>query len=191
MRKILTLSLIICATYVNAQETPKTDVSVEKSVFGIQTGFLGIWVNNESRLSNTISLKSELGFDAGLWGGSFYDGTGFLLTPVLTIEPRLYYNLKKRVSKSRLIKNNSGNFISLKTSLHPDWFVISNYEGLRVISDLSIVPTWGIRRHIGRHFNYEAGIGLGYRYIFAKRAGYAKDESDVATNLNLRVGYTF
>lgn len=191
MKKILTLSLIICATYVNAQETSNANARVEKSIFGIQTGFLGIWVNNESRLSNTVALKTELGFDAGLWGGDFYDGTGFLLTPVITVEPRLYYNLKKRVSKSRSIENNSGNFISLKTSLHPDWFVISNYEGLRVISDVSIVPTWGIRRHIGRHFNYEAGIGLGYRYIFAKSAGYAKNESDVATNLNLRIGYTF
>lgn len=191
MKKILTLSLIICASYVNAQQTPNTTASVEKSIFGIQTGFLGIWLNNESRLSNTIALKTELGFDAGLWGGDFYKRTGFLLTPVLTVEPRLYYNLKKRVSKSRSIENNSGNFISLKTSFHPDWFVISNYDGLKVISDFSIVPTWGIRRHIGRHFNYEAGIGVGYRYIFAKRAGYLNNESDVATNLNLRIGYTF
>ncbi|RQO65917.1 hypothetical protein DBR43_27090 [Pedobacter sp. KBW06] len=191
MKKILTLSLIICASYVNAQQTPNTTASVEKSIFGIQTGFLGIWLNNESRLSNTIALKTELGFDAGLWGGDFYKRTGFLLTPVLTVEPRLYYNLKKRVSKSRSIENNSGNFISLKTSFHPDWFVISNYDGLKVISDFSIVPTWGIRRHIGRHFNYEAGIGVGYRYIFAKRAGYLNNESDLATNLNLRIGYTF
>jgi len=38
---------------------------------GIQTGFLGIWVHNESKLSNTISLRSELGFDSGFWGGDF------------------------------------------------------------------------------------------------------------------------
>ncbi len=44
------------------------------------------------------------------------------MTPVITAEPRWYYNLNKRVSKSKNIEGNSGNFISLKTSYHPDWF---------------------------------------------------------------------
>jgi hypothetical protein len=186
MKKIITLVFLSLSFFCNAQ-----NVSVEKSVFGIQTGFLGIWGHNESRLSNTITLRSELGFDSGIWGGDFYDGTGFLLTPVLTLEPRFYYNLNKRNSKSKNITNNSGNFISLKTSLHPDWFVISNYKDLSIVSDISFIPTWGIRRSLGTHFNYEAGLGIGYRYIFAKNAGYDSNESEVAGNLHLRIGYVF
>lgn len=177
--------------FANAQDSSKPVPSVEKSIFGIQTGFLGIWANNELRLSNTIALRSEVGLDAGLWGGSFYDKTGFLLAPVITAEPRLYYNLKKRTSKGKSIAGNSGNFVSLKTGFHPNWFVISNHDNLRVVSDISIIPSWGIRRHIGAHFNYEAGAGLGYRYIFAKNAGYASNESEAAVNLNLRIGYSF
>ncbi|GAA4886694.1 hypothetical protein GCM10023311_07570 [Flaviramulus aquimarinus] len=187
MKKI-TLTLIFCGLTIIAKSQ---NASVEKSTYGIQTGFLGIWVNNEIKLSNQIALRSEIGFDSGIWGGDFYERTGFLLTPVITLEPRLYYNLNKRVSKSRRIDGNNGNFISLKTSYHPDWFVISNKDNVSVISDISIIPTWGIRRNIGKHFTYETGIGIGYRYVFAKQAGFLENESEVAVNLHLRIGYKF
>ena len=187
MKKIF-VTLTFCGlTFLAKSQT----VSVEKSTYGIQTGFLGIWVHNESKLSNSISLRTEIGFDSGIWGGDFYDGTGFLMTPVITLEPRLYYNLNKRIKKSRRIDANSGNFISLKTSYHPDWFVISNTDNVSVLSDISIVPTWGIRRNIGKHFTYETGIGIGYRYIFAKPAGFLENESEATANLHLRIGYRF
>src|SRR5690606_7369286 len=184
--------LFLTLTFFGIIFTAKSQTtSVEKSTFGIQTGFLGIWVHNESKLSNQIALRSELGFDSGIWGGDFYDKTGFLLTPVITLEPRWYYNLNKRESKSKRVDGNSGNFISLKTSYHPDWFEISNYDNISIVSDISIIPTWGIRRNIGKHFNYETGIGIGYRYIFAKQAGYLENESEAAINLHLRIGYKF
>lgn len=186
MKKITTLVFLSLSILSNAQ-----NVSVEKTVFGIQTGFLGIWAHNESRLSNTIALRSELGFDTGFWAGFFYEEDGFLLAPVLTLEPRFYYNLNKRNSKSKAITNNSGNFISVKTSFHPDWFVISNAEDVSIISDISFIPTWGIRRNIGSHFNYETGFGFGYRYYFAKKAGYYSNEGEATANLHLRIGYVF
>ncbi len=187
MKRIL-LTLTFCGLTLIAKSQ---NASVEQSTYGIQTGFLGIWAHNESKLSNSIALRSEIGFDSGIWGGDFYDGTGFLMTPVITLEPKLYYNLNKRVSKSRRIDGNSGNFISLKTSYHPDWFVISNKDNVRVISDISIIPTWGIRRNIGKHLTYETGIGIGYRYVFAKQAGFLENESEAALNLHLRIGYRF
>ena len=167
------------------------NTSVEQSIFGIQTGLVGIWVHNESRLSDQIALRSEVGFDAGLWGGSFYDKTGYAATPVFTLSPRWYYNLKRRERKSRRTEGNSANFIALKTSFRPDWFVISNYDDVSYVSDLSIVPTWGIRRNIGAHFNYEAGIGVGYIYYFGKASGYSENEGYAKLNLHLRIGYRF
>lgn len=166
-------------------------VSVEESLFGVQTGFLGIWGQHEYKLSNAIALRSEIGLDTGLFEGSFYDQTGYVFTPVISIEPRWYYNLKKRTSKSKPIANNSGNFLSLKTSYHPSWFVITNYDNIRIVSDISIIPTWSIRRNISNHFNFEAGLGIGYQYIFAKQAGYAENETELTVNLNLRIGYNF
>lgn len=183
---LLVFGLILLFTTSYAQEA-----TVEKSVYGVQVGFLGVWGHQEARLSKQMAWRTELGFDNGIWGGDFYEKTGFLFTPVITVEPRWYFNLKKRVAKGKDISGNSGNFLSVKTSFHPDWFVISNYKNISIISDLSIVPTWGMRRNIGKHFNYETGIGLGYRHIFAKSAGYIKDEDDVALNLLLRIGYRF
>lgn len=166
------------------------EVSVSKSVYGVQTGFLGIWVHNEAKLSSEIVLRSEMGFDSGIWAGEYYDKTGFLLAPVISLEPRWYYSLERRLAKSKNINKNSGNFLAVKTSYHPDWFVISNYDSVDIISDVSIIPTWGIKRTIGDHFTYEVGAGIGYRHIFAKQAGYLNNESEVALNLHLRIGYS-
>ena len=189
MKKIvLTLIFIGITIIANSQNQ---DFSVEKSTNGIQVGVLGIWVHNETKLSKQIVLRSEFGLDSGIFDGTIYPKIGYVLTPVITLEPKWYYNLEKRVSKSKNIFGNSGNFVSLKTSYNPDWFVISNYDNLRVINQISIIPTWGIRRNIGNHFNYEAGIGLGYRHYFEKRAGCLNNENEPALNLHLRIGYRF
>ena len=189
MKKIV-ITLILCGLTFIAKSQ---NTSVEKSIFGIQTGVLGIWAYNEVKLSNTIALRTELGFDFGIWETTFYDDydSPFLLTPVIVVEPRFYYNLKKRSEKLKRIDGNSGNFIALKTGYHPDWFVLFNKDNAPVVSDFSIIPTWGIRRNLGKHFNYEAGIGAGFSYTFAKRAGYSKNKSEMELNMHLRIGYRF
>lgn len=167
--------------------------SVEKSIYGIQTGLLGGWVYNETKLSNTIALRTEIGFDFGIWETTFYDNYNqfFLLTPVFVLEPRLYYNLNKRLNKNKNIDKNSGNFIAIKTSYHPDWFIVGKDENIAIVSDFSIIPTWGIRRNIGKYFNYETGIGVGYSHTFAQKAGYSKNKSEIEMNMHLRIGYQF
>jgi hypothetical protein len=98
------------------------EVSVEKSIFGIQVGTMGIWVNNEIKLANTIALRSEAGFEITNWriGNTFYRrGDRDIYVPlVLTIEPRYYFELKKRHSKGLSIANNSAAFLSIKIN-HP------------------------------------------------------------------------
>ncbi len=165
--------------------------SVEKSTYGIQMGLLGVWAHQEVKLSDKIALRTEVGMDAGFWFGNFYPKNGYLMTPVIMLEPRWYYNLDKRISKSKSISGNSGNFLTLQTSFHPNWFVISNYKNVEIANQISIIPTWGIKRNIGNHFTYEAGIGIGYRYIFAKNVGYSKNEGQAAMNIHLRIGYRF
>ncbi len=168
------------------------NASVEKSTFGVQAGVLGLWAYNEVKLSNSIALRTELGFDFGIWETTYYDNydSPFILTPVIVIEPRFYYNLQKRLQNSKRIDGNSGNFIALKTSYHPE-LALFNTDDAPVVSDFAIIPTWGIRRNIGDHFNYEAGIGAGYSYTFAERAGYSEDESGFELNMHLRIGYRF
>ena len=184
--KFLCLTFFSLSLIVTSQ-----NASVEKSTFGIQTGFLGIWVHNEAKLANQFALRSELGLDTGIIETNVYGKSGLFLVPSITLEPRWYYNLNKRVKKSRRTDGNSGNFISIKTTYHPDWFIISNENNIVFVSDISIVPTWGIRRNIGSHFTYETGIGIGYIHYFKKENVVLKNESDVAVNLHLRLGYRF
>lgn len=187
MKKIL-LTLTFCGLiFIASSQT----ASVEKSTYGIQTGFLGIWVHNESKLSNQFTLRSELGLDAGIFESNVNDIKGFLLTPAITVEPRWYYNLNKRENKSKRIDGNSGNFLLIKTTYHPDWFTISNENNINFISDILIIPTWGIRRNLGSHFNYETGIGIGYLHYFEEDNVIFLDESGVVVNLHLRIGYRF
>ncbi|MFV8270256.1 hypothetical protein ACNQGP_10025 [Flavobacterium sp. GT2N3] len=196
MKKILALIFLGLNLNANCQT-----IGVEKTFFSIQTGLAGIWVNNETKLSNSIALRSEIGIEHDFFVDDQYDGAGFILQPVLTLEPRYYYNLEKRKSRGKKTSKNSGNYLSLKTSYHPDWFVLNLDENITKTADLSIIPTWGIKRQIGSNFTYETGFGFGYRIVYLKPNYYngsSQNVDDVSTNrnqytpyLHLRVGYTF
>ena len=187
MKKSLILLVFVCFTrFTSAQNT-----AVETSTFGIQTGFLGIWLHHEGKLSDEFALRSEFGLDAGVFSENFEDGSLFIFVPALTLEPRWYYNLDKRTSKSRRTDGNSGNFISVKTTYHPDITLGNVDDDLNFISDISIIPTWGIRRNVGRHITYEAGIGIGYVRFLEELSGSILKKNDVAVNLHLRIGYRF
>ena len=113
------------------------------------------------------------------------------MSPVLTLEPRWYYNLDNRLSKGKRIDGNSGDFVSLKTSWHPDWFQNSADDNMNNLTDIAVVPTWGMRRHIGKHVTYEMGIGVGVRYVYEEMDDVGGNELKSVFNLNLRIGYRF
>ncbi len=180
MKKIIIILIIIIS--INSYSQTKT-ASVEKSIYGIQTGLFGVWVNTESRLSDKISLKSEIGFDFGAGKTILDDKFTFLATPSITAEPRFYYNLNKRLDKGKNISKNSGNFISIKSTFNPDTFVISNKDNITVDNQLRIVPSWGIKRVYGKHFTLETGAGYGIQFLKNSSTGYL--------DLHFRIGYTF
>jgi len=185
--KNIFLTLAFCGLTMIAKSQ---NASVEQSIFGIQTGFLGVWVHNEFKLSNQIALRSEIGLDSGFTFNE-RSRTDFFLAPAITLEPRWYYNLNKRESKSKRIDGNSGNFLALKTTYHPDLFTLFNKEDLNLLSDISIIPTWGIRRNIGKHFHYEAGLGIGYRIYFTPDDEFYEGLNGFTENIHLRIGYRF
>lgn len=189
MNKIL-LTLVFCGMSFLAKSQT---ASVEKTTSGIQTGFLGVQYYNEIKLTNTLALRGEIGFGFDFDGFTVYETNlsrdTFGMAPVITLEPRWYYNLQKRDSKSKDISDNSGNFLSIKTTYHPDWFIITipEFDSAIVSSQISIIPTWGIRRNIGNHFNYETGFGVGYRHNF----DFNTDKGSLDVNIHLRIGYRF
>lgn len=172
--------LMISKSYTQSKAT------VEKSIFGVETGFLGFWINNEFKLASSISLKSELGIDAGLFGGGT-NKIGTVLVPVLTLEPRYYYNLQKRRNNNKTTRNNSANFLALNLKFQSDISITSNKE-IDVVSNINVIPKWSLRRTIGDHFHYETGFGIGYRYFLEK---VNSNTGEIAVDLHLRVGYNF
>lgn len=184
--KKLFFALILFAQIANSQE--QETASVEKSIFGIQTGILGIWVHNELRLSNQFSLRSEIGYDLGIFGGTNYEGDNFILIPSIRVEPRWYYNLDKRLSKGKSISKNSGNFLAVNITYNTDEPSISNNDNVNVLSSIAIIPKWAIKRTYGNHFTFETGFGMGYvKYL----ESYNSVNGDLGIDLHLRIGYTF
>jgi hypothetical protein len=189
MKYVLFIAMLLGLSINGFSQEKEQSASVEKMVFGIQTGFAGIWVHGEFRLSNKFALRTEIGLDLGIWENNYTNESGLAFAPVITLEPRFYYNLKKRLAKGKRIDGNSGNFIALKTSYNSDLFFIGTSEDIHLEADFMIIPTWGIRRNISQHFNYEAGFGLGY--IHYKEEYYNANNSDVAVNIHARIGYKF
>jgi len=141
---IACISLVSLSSLKAQDQTTSSTASVEKSIFGVQTGFLGVWGNYELGLSNSISLRTEVGLDVYLDEGLLFDQDNltFGLTPVITVEPRWYYNLQKRLQKNKNITKNSGNFLSLETSYNPNLFTIFNSgEEVEIRDQLRIIPT--------------------------------------------------
>lgn len=188
MKKIINAIIFLLVFQTNYSQ----NTIIENSLFNIQTGVLGTWLNNEVKLTNNIVLRNEIGLDAGILGGKINDNTSVFLTPVINLEPRWYYNMDSRFNKNKNISNNAANFFTTSLSYHPDWFIISSKDNVNVYNQLSIIPKWGIRRNIAKsNFNYELGIGLGYRLYFLKQYGFTKNDGETALDLHIRIGYTF
>lgn len=178
------INYILLVLLISGLPVASQNTGVEKDIYNLQAGFLGIWFNHEHRLLNQISLRSEIGFDGGFYACSGCK-TEYVLTPAITLEPRWYYNINKRNAKNKK-SNNSANFVTLGIDYHPNWFVISNHDNIFVPNQVAIIPKWGIRRNIGNsNFNYEAGIGIGRRFYLDQNF------SDTTADLHLRIGYTF
>jgi hypothetical protein len=164
---------------------------LEKEIYGIHTGNLGIWIYSEHRLANQVALRNEIGFDTGSAGANLQYITGITFTPVIAFEPRWYYNVEKRTKKSKTTDNNSANFVTVRVSYNPNLKIISNQQGNRnIASHIAAIPTWGIRRVLNENFSFETGIGCGYSYTLVSETGQA-GEQGMILNLHLRFGYIF
>lgn len=175
------LSLIIISSICKAQNS-----QIEKSVTGLQIGFFDVDFYNESRLSNELALRSEIGLFPAVWGGDLYTKVGFALYPAITLQPKYYYNFSSRIKKGRNIKNNSANYLSIQFRYIPDWFVISNKD-VEISNQIHVIPTFGIRRNFAKNFNYEFKAGLGYGTTF----GYNQNQSGTVFDLSLKLGFDF
>jgi len=160
---------------------------VDESISGVQTGFSGVWLHNESKLSKNWAFRSEVGYEIPMTSGL---GAFETLVPVLSIEPRWYYNSPKRQGNSKNTFHNSSNYATIAIRYYPEFLAISlRPEDIDLDAGLFLIPTWGIRRNISYRVNYELGFGMGvdvYELL--------TDEShttDFLLNVHIRIGYKF
>lgn len=176
MVKLFFVCFLSIGTSIFSQE--KT--SVEKSIFNVQTGSIGVWINNEIKITELLAVRTEIGIEP-----SWFVGNGTIWHANVRLEPRYYYNLNKRSEKELITIKNSGNFFAIAMNYRPEGAIFSNTNStVNGIESYSIIPKWGIRRLFAQNFNYEAGIGVGIRHetIYGNFA---------EVDLHLRIGYTF
>lgn len=142
---------------------------VDQSIGGIQIGYLGLWWNNESRIAKNWALRSEIGYEAPLFSTveyefnslDFYKNQSPLFLPIISLEPRWYYNSSKRQGNSKNTFHNSGNYASIAARYYPEILAYSPRGINDVDGGFFIVPSWGIRRNINYRWNFEMGLGIG------------------------------
>lgn len=195
---VIIIILVVLPSFSQENTTKKN----EKSIFGIQTGFLGVWVHNETELSPQWILRSEAGLNIGFGGGGSYNQfsnaigvtEGGVVVASISLEPRFYYNLEKRRQNGKNVYGNSANFIALYTNYYPGLLITAqNRNKVAYTQQISFIPYWAIKRTFKRHFTYEAGVGLGYLHnLSVKGRGYNNfDKNSLLIHLHLRIGYTF
>ena len=169
------LFILFSVASLNAQKDIK---SVEKSILSIQTGYFGTWINHELKLHNQLALRTEVGTEYRLKFAIKQSFDSLKNQVSIFLEPKYYFNLKKRESKNKNIKNNAGNYISLRTNFN----ILNNLENGEIYFH-TLTPTFGIRRNITSHFNLEFSCGYGLSYLNNMLISEAMS--------SMRVGYVF
>jgi hypothetical protein len=161
-----------------SQKKSSEKVSVEKSILSIQTGYFGTWINHELKFHKKFALRTELGTEYRLKFAIKQSFDSLKNQVSIFLEPKYYFNLTKRESKNKNIKNNAGNYISLRTNLN----ILNNLENGEIYFH-TLTPTYGIRRNLTSHFNLELSFGYGI--------SYSNSLITLEAMPSFRVGYVF
>ena len=193
MKNFIVLGLVLISFIAKAQEVEK--VSVEKSMNSVQLGLLSLIYQNETRLDRKITLRSEMGLSTGTSIIEYPDGhneKSFLIVPFVNVEPRWYHSLDRRSRLNRNTINNGSNYVSLLTTFVPSRMALVNTKDFETAPFVQIIPEYGIRRSIGKHFFSEYSAGLGLRHnFFDKSYIYSIDENEVIFDFQFKFGYIF
>jgi len=199
MRRLTYFAFLLAVYIGNAQV-------VDESISSIQTGFLGIWWNHETKMATRWAMRFEVGYEAPLFY-SFVEGDDALeiysvtaknkypvFSPVISLEPRLYYNSSKRQGNSKNTFHNSGNYATIAVRYYPKILALSPTPINDLEGGIFIVPTWGIRRNISYRLNFELGLGFGIDILDPIISETDKTEDflhDIVFNIHLRIGYKY
>ncbi|HPE98426.1 MAG TPA: hypothetical protein PKX04_10740 [Chitinophagales bacterium] len=151
--------------------------NVESSVFGVQTGLVGIWGYHELGLNEKWVLRSEIGLDASVWAGHDKNIT-ILSSPVMALDARWYYNIQRRAEKGKSTSANAADFLTVRTAFH-----LQDRSNMAIhnLNQPFIALAYGLKRNLGMSFNYELGLGGGL--------GFGKENIIPTPYLHARIGW--
>ena len=105
MKKFTLLIIFYLVYFISFSQKSSEKVSVEKSILSIQTGYFGTWINHELKLHKKIALKTEIGTEYRLKFAIKQSFDSLKNQVSIFLEPKYYFNLAKRESKNKNIKN--------------------------------------------------------------------------------------
>lgn len=174
MKNILTAIFFITFFNIYSQDNKKVE-----DILSLKAGLIGGWVSYEKTISNNLTLNNEIGYEGGLLRGT-NNKIDYVFTTIFSMEPRYYYNFKRRQEKRKNTNNNSANYISSEIFYVPDLLSSTNRENLDVNKSFGIIPKYGIRRSISDKLIFEFAIGIGY-------AWGENDVNGVTSTLDLKI----
>lgn len=158
---------LLCFTGLWAQDAgvaTKAGVLLDKSATSIQANLREIGFVHERHLgtsSYTVQLHAGIRYMPLTAGSNLGLMSNRLSTRMyLSAEPRLYYNLAKRVEKGKTTDNFSGNFLGMRVRYDGPYTRRNENAFYRADGRLTVTPRWGLRRRLGEHFDFEFAAGL-------------------------------
>ncbi|MGM5629586.1 hypothetical protein O2K51_01690 [Apibacter raozihei] len=163
---------------------------------------IGVGIQYEKALTEKITALGTIDYSGGFgYNYNGYDeGFDYMLTTRLSLEGRYYYNFESRASKGKNTANNSGNYLSLKLTILPDWLTSSS-NNWKINPQGSLSFNYGLKRSFAKNFFYELYAGPGvsmysesnYKYNFALDRFEKKKETKIGAMLDygFRIGYNF
>lgn len=172
---------------------------------------------HESRIGNTFTLIKSAGLTNAFYNTIIYptstDGYGneaarknyiYNLALNLQLEPRWYFDLRKRYYNNRSIYNNSGLYLSLPVLFSTDLLkqplqnTNTNWSPKHPVIDIITPPTLGYRKSVGKHWLIEASIGyIPFRFAIAEGTLFVNSAKKIGIlsadsfNSELKAAYTF
>jgi hypothetical protein len=159
MRNFYLLILCFCFLNIMNGQTTKTVIKLIKLDIGSQ----GAGLSYEPKVFNNFTID----LCAGVGGGYDIDKSEFtyaVLKPALylSLTPKYFYNIQRRISKGKNTQLNSANYFGIRVKyVTPFAPQIDPEDPISTNAVLTNIH-WGIQRAIGGHWLFNSQIGVGY-----------------------------
>jgi hypothetical protein len=185
---LILLILFVCTERMKAQNAENIfNKSVQtQSNHIIDVGLISAGYTYEHSLGKHYTISGG----AGITGFVGYSSSSFMFDerwqysfhPYISIEPRYYYDLDKRMQKGKNTDGNAGSFFAVQCNYI--FKAIKKHNIFQTNPVYGISPYWGLRRIWWNHllFEFRAGLAFGFN---------SYSDSKFGITLGVRFGYKF